>query len=58
MSSDVDISISQNKNTPVPFELHGFTNFVMENRSQVFVFGADIAGKAVAQLLKKKWSGN
>ena len=53
MSLDVDISISQNKNTPVPFELHGFTNFVMENRSQVFVFGADIAGKAVAQLLKK-----
>ena len=57
MSSDVDISISQNKNTPVPFELHGFTNFVMENRSQVFVLVQTSPEKLLLNF-SKKWSGN
>ena len=53
MSSVADISISQKGKSSVPFEVSGFTEFVRNNSFDIFIFGADIAGKAVAQLLKK-----
>ena len=35
----------------VPLRFHDFLNFVSDGQREIFIFGADIAGKAVAQLL-------
>ena len=53
MSLDADISISHRDRSVVPFDVADFTHFVRENSLDIAIFGADIAGKAVAQLLKK-----
>ena len=53
MSFDADISISHRNQSVVPFDVAGFTHFVQKDSLEIIIFGADIAGKAVAQLLKK-----
>ena len=57
MSFDADISISHRNQSVVPFDVAGFTHFVQKDSLEIIIFGADIAGKAVAQLLKK-WARN
>ena len=53
MSFDADISISHRDRSVVPFDVAGLTHFVQKDSLEIIIFGADIAGKAVAQLLKK-----
>jgi organic radical activating enzyme len=36
----------------IPYDFDGFSSFAIDNKAPVFIFGADIVGKVLAELLK------
>jgi len=42
------------KLTTIPIEFHGFKQYVLQHKLPIFIFGADIVGKIIAELLKSE----